>query len=48
MKNSFIDIKNKIVKGLEISFEKLLESKKKNNGTLIFSIDNKIIKVKPK
>lgn len=35
-----------IVKGLEISFSRLVESKKAQNGELIFSSKGKIIKVK--
>lgn len=35
-----------ILKGIEVSFEKLLISKKKEDADLIFSKDGKIIRVK--
>ena len=47
MKNNTIeDIREKIIKGLEISFHKLVKEKQKNNQYLIFSYDGKIVKVK--
>ena len=42
-----IDEKNKILKGLEKVYEKLLEFKKNNNSELVVLRDNKIIKIKP-
>ena len=42
-----LDIKEKILKGLEEAYKKLIETKKKNRGTIIFSKNNKIIKIKP-
>jgi len=44
MKNN--DIKNKILSGLELTFKKLVNSKSKNDGYLIYSKDGKIIKVR--
>jgi hypothetical protein len=38
---------NKILKGLEKSYKKLLAEKKRNNEELIIMKDNKIIRVKP-
>ena len=42
-----IEMKNKIQKGLEISFAKLLKEKKAKNSELIILRDNKIVAVKP-
>jgi hypothetical protein len=41
------DEKNKILKGLEIAYQKLLEYKKAKNSELVILKDNKIVKVKP-
>lgn len=42
-----IEEKNKILKGLEKVYEKLLEFKKSKNSELVILHDNKIVKVKP-
>lgn len=42
-----IEEKNKILKGLEKTYEKLLEFKKAKNTELVVLRDNKIIKIKP-
>jgi hypothetical protein len=42
-----IDEKNKILKGLEKVYEKLLEFKKMKNSELVILRDNKIVKIKP-
>ena len=42
-----IDEKNKILKGLEIVYEKLLEFKKSKNSELVVLRNNKIVKIKP-
>lgn len=42
-----IEEKNKILKGLEKVYEKLLEFKKLNNSVLVVLRDNKIVKIKP-
>ncbi|MDY3530263.1 hypothetical protein PG593_10810 [Riemerella anatipestifer] len=42
-----IEEKNKILKGLEKVYEKLLEFKKMKNSELVVLRDNKIVKVKP-
>jgi hypothetical protein len=38
--------KRKLKKGLDLSFKKLLETKKKNDGVLVFSRNGKIVKIK--
>lgn len=43
-----IEEKNKILKGLEKVYEKLLEFKKMKNSELVILRDNKIVKIKPK
>ncbi len=42
-----IEEKNKILKGLEKAYEKLLEFKKTKNSELVVLRDNKIVKIKP-
>lgn len=42
-----IEEKNKILKGLEKTYEKLLEFKKSKNSELVVLRDNKIVKIKP-
>jgi len=42
-----IEEKNKILKGLEKAYEKLLEFKKSKNSELVVLRDNKIVKIKP-
>lgn len=42
-----IELKNKILVGLEKVYEKLIEFKKQKNTELVIMRDNKIIKVKP-
>ncbi|MEO6682438.1 MAG: hypothetical protein ABIN48_06390 [Ginsengibacter sp.] len=42
-----IEEKNKILRGLEKAYEKLLEFKKANNSVLVVLRDNKIVKIKP-
>ena len=38
---------NKILKGLELTYEKLLAEKKAKNGELVILRDNKIVTIKP-
>jgi hypothetical protein len=40
-------LRNKILEGLEISFQELLAYKKRNNQELVIMKDGKIVKVKP-
>jgi hypothetical protein len=42
-----IEEKNKILKGLEKVYERLLEFKKMKNSELVILRDNKIVKIKP-
>lgn len=42
-----IEEKNKIIKGLEKVYEKLLIFKKSQNSELVVLRDNKIVKLKP-
>lgn len=42
-----IEEKDKIIKGLEKVYEKLLEFKKAKNSELVILRDNKIVKIKP-
>jgi len=47
MKNENIkDLKDKILRGVELAFERLIVSKEKEDADLVFSSDGKIIKVK--
>lgn len=47
-KNKQIELKNKIVKGLEKVYEQLIEFKKEKNSELVIMQDGKIVKIKPK
>ena len=47
-KEEIIDLHEKILKGLRLSFERLVKEKQKNNGILVFSKDDKIIFIKAK
>jgi hypothetical protein len=42
-----IEEKDKILKGLEQVYEKLLEFKRMKNSELVILRDNKIVKIKP-
>lgn len=43
-----IEEKNKILKGLEKAYKKLLEFKKRKNSELVVLRDNKIVRIKPR
>ncbi len=45
--NKQIELKDKIMLGLEKAYEKLIMFKKQKNTELVVIIDNKIVKVKP-
>jgi hypothetical protein len=53
LKNTMITIEkqnelhDKILKGLEISYERLIAYKKYKNSVLVVMRDNKIVKIKP-
>jgi hypothetical protein len=40
------EFKEKIKKGLDLTFKKLLEEKRQKNGEFIFSRNGKIVKIK--
>lgn len=42
-----IEIRNRILSGLEKTYEKLIEFKKLKNSELVIIRDNKIVKVRP-
>lgn len=41
-----IVLRNKLLKGMHLSYNKLIEEKQKENGALFFSEEGKIVKVK--
>ncbi|MDP1623799.1 MAG: hypothetical protein Q8M08_15845 [Bacteroidales bacterium] len=41
-----IELREKILKGIELAFEKLVKTKQKNDGEFLFSKDGKIFIVK--
>jgi hypothetical protein len=42
-----IELRNKIIIGLEIAYEKMLEFKRQKNSELVIMRDNKIVRIKP-
>ncbi|MEN8122581.1 MAG: hypothetical protein ABFS35_19720 [Bacteroidota bacterium] len=46
-KEQIEDIREKVIKGLKKTYEKLLEIKKRNNGVIVISQNGEIIKIKP-
>jgi len=42
-----IDIKNKVLKGLDLAYKRLLEEKRAKNSDLVILRDNKIVTIKP-
>lgn len=47
MKNKkVIELREKILKGIEVAVEKLIQTKQKNNGELVYSKDGHIVFVK--
>jgi sulfur carrier protein ThiS len=42
-----IEKRNRILKGLEKTYEKLIEFKKFKNTEIVIMVDNKIVKIKP-
>lgn len=42
-----IEERNKILKGLELTFKKLIEFKKQKNSVLVVYRNNKIVHIKP-
>lgn len=41
-----IVLRNKLLKGMHLSYNRLIEEKQKENGALFFSQEGKIVKVK--
>ena len=46
-KDQIDDIREKILEGLKIAYEKLIEMKRKNGSVLVISDKGEIIKIKP-
>lgn len=46
-KDKQIELKDKIVKGLEIVYDRLIEYKKSKNSELVVMRGDKIVKIKP-
>ncbi len=46
-KDKQIELKDKIVKGLEKVYERLIEFKKTKNSELVIMQEDKIVKIKP-
>jgi hypothetical protein len=42
-----IELKNKIIYGLEKAYEKMLEFKRQKNSEIVIIRENKIIRIKP-
>jgi len=47
-KDKQIELTDKIVKGLETVYERLIEFKKEKNSELVVMREGKIVKIKPK
>lgn len=47
-KDKQIELREKIVKGLEKVYKKLIEFKKEKNSELVIMKEGKIVKIKPK
>ncbi len=41
-----VELRGKILKGIELSFEKLVLAKQKNNGQFVYSKEGKIVFIK--
>jgi len=48
MENNTIILRTKILKGIELAFQRLLEKKNKENGVLIYSKNGQIVRIKAK
>jgi hypothetical protein len=46
-KEQIDDIRKKVLKGLNKTHKKLIETKRKNNSVLVISENGRIIKIKP-
>lgn len=45
-KENIKELRTKILQGFDLAYSRLLESKKKEDGDLVFSRNGKIVKVK--
>jgi len=45
---NIVELREKILKGIGLAFDKLVQSKIKTNGELVFSIDGEIVFIKAK
>ncbi len=45
-KTDTINLRDKIIKGLELAWTRLIDSKKKDNAELVFSKNGQIVKIK--
>jgi len=48
MENNTTTLRTRILKGIELAFQRLLEKKSKENGELIYSKNGKIVRIKAK
>ena len=48
MENNITFLRTKILKGIELAFQRLIEKKSKENGELIFWKDGHIIRIRAK
>ena len=46
-KDKQIELKEKVLKGLEKVYEKMVEFKKEKNSEIVIMKDNEIVKIKP-
>jgi hypothetical protein len=42
-----LELRDKILKGLELTYQRLLEYKRQKNSVLVVIRDNKIVRIKP-
>ncbi|MDR2886042.1 MAG: hypothetical protein LBU95_04600 [Rikenellaceae bacterium] len=45
-KNEMKETRDKILRGINLAFDRLVEQKKKEDGELVFSQDGKIVRIK--
>jgi hypothetical protein len=43
-----VDLREKILTGIELSFERLIKTKQKNHGKFVFSKDDEIVFIEAK
>ncbi len=47
-KNKVKELRNKIIEGIDLAYERLLTAKQKDDSELVFSRNGKIVKIKAK